>query len=65
MAHGVGMHAQLAGDGADLPMFGVEVAANLRTGFQTDHQENSLSSWNAWERVNETRGSTTDPAAPA
>jgi len=27
------MHAQLAGDGADLPVFGVEVAANPR-GFQ-------------------------------
>ena len=40
VAHGIGMHAELAGNGADFPMFGVEVAANLRAGFRTDHQEN-------------------------
>ena len=38
VAHGVGMHAQFAGDGADLPVFGVKVAANLCAGFGTDHQ---------------------------
>jgi hypothetical protein len=59
------METQFAGDGADLPVFGVKVAANLRTGFGTDHQQTSPSSWNARERVNETRGSTTDPAAQA
>jgi len=65
IAHRVGMHAQFAGDGADLPVFGVEIAANLRTGFGTNHRQTSPSSWNAREWVNEMRGSTTDPAAQA
>src|SRR5579863_4372965 len=32
------MDAQLTGNGADFPVLDVKVAANLRTGFRTDHQ---------------------------
>src|ERR1700686_2579838 len=38
MANGVRMDAQFTGNGADLPMFGVKVAANLRAGFRTHHK---------------------------
>ncbi len=37
VAHGVRMHAQFTGDGADLPMLGIKIAANLRADFRTDH----------------------------
>ena len=33
VAHGIGMDVQFAGNGADLPMLGVKIAANLRRGF--------------------------------
>ena len=36
------MNAQFAGNGADLPMLGVKVAANLRAGFRTDHEMDHL-----------------------
>jgi hypothetical protein len=31
------MNAEFGSDGADLPMFGVKVTPDLRTGFWTDH----------------------------
>ena len=43
VAHGIGMDAQFAGDGADFPMLGVKVAANLSAGFRTDHADRSPS----------------------
>ncbi len=38
VANGIGVHAQFAGDGADFPMLGVKVAANLSTRFWTNHR---------------------------
>jgi len=49
-------------NGADLPMLGIEIAANLYAGFGTDHAS-SPSSWNLWERIDETAWSATDGAA--
>jgi len=60
--YGIGMDAQFAGNGADLPMFGVKVAANPGAGFRTDHQKNSPSFWNAWKRIDEASQATADPA---
>ena len=37
MANGVRVDAQFTGNRADLPVFGVKVAANLRADFRTDH----------------------------
>jgi hypothetical protein len=37
VANGVRVDAQLTGDGADFPVFGVKVAADLRADFRTDH----------------------------
>jgi len=37
IANGVWVDAQFTGNGADFPVFGVKVAANLRTDFRTDH----------------------------
>ena len=36
------MDGEFAGDGADLPMFGVKIAADLRAGFVTNHEESHL-----------------------
>src|ERR1051325_5063736 len=36
------MDAELTGDGADFPMFGVEVTANLSARFGTDHFRDHL-----------------------
>src|SRR5437899_161051 len=38
-ANSIGMNVEFTGNGADLPMFNVEVAANLRAGLRTDHEE--------------------------
>ena len=38
VANGIGMNVQFTGNGADLPVFDVKVAANLRAGFRTDHE---------------------------
>lgn len=38
VAHSLGVNAKLGGDGADLSMLGVKVAANLHAGFGTDHE---------------------------
>src|SRR5258708_3883459 len=48
VANGVGMDAQLTGDGADFPVFGVKVAPDLSTGFLADHERVSPSFGNAW-----------------
>ena len=37
MANGIGMNVQFTGNGANLPVFDVKVAANLCAGFRTDH----------------------------
>ena len=50
--YGVGVDVQGLCNGADFPMFGVEIAANLYAGFGTDHAS-SPSSWNMWERIDE------------
>ena len=34
VANGIGVNAQFTGDGADLPMLGIKIAANLRRGFR-------------------------------
>ena len=56
VANGVGVDAQFTGDGADFPMLGVKVAANLRAGFRTDHCDGSPSLWNAWKWIDEASG---------
>ncbi len=38
IANGVRVDAQFTGNGADFPVFGVKVAANLRAGFRTNHE---------------------------
>ena len=38
IANGVRVDAQFTGNGADFPVFGVKVAANLRAGFRTHHE---------------------------
>src|SRR5579872_4861177 len=60
--HGVGVDAQNLCNGADFPMLGVEIAANLYAGFGGDHP-NSPSSWNVWERIDETAWPAADRAA--
>ena len=63
VANRIGMNAQFTGNGADLPVFDVKVAANLRASFRTDHAEGSLSWWSAWKRIDEASDATADPAA--
>src|SRR5215831_19083695 len=60
--HGVGMDVEGLCNRADLPMLGKEIAANLHTGFGTDHP-GSPSSWNAWERIDEAAWPAADRAA--
>jgi hypothetical protein len=60
--YGVGVDVQGGCNGADFPMLGVEVAANLYTGFGTDHRS-SPSSWNLWERIDEAAWPATNRAA--
>src|SRR5712691_10439848 len=60
--YGVGVDVQVLCDGADFPMLGVEIAANLYAGFGTDHGC-SPSSWNLWERIDEAAWPATDRAA--
>ena len=47
---------------ADLPMFGIEITPDLRTGFWTDHATNSLSWRITWIGVDESQYAATDPA---
>jgi hypothetical protein len=60
--YGVGVDVQGLCNGADLPMLGVEIAANLYAGFRADHPS-SPSSWNVWEGIDEAAGPATDRAA--
>jgi len=60
--YGVGVDVQGLRNGANFPMFGVEVAANLYTGFGTDHPS-SPSSWGLWERIDEPARAATNGAA--
>jgi hypothetical protein len=60
--YGVGVDVQSGCNGADFPMLGVEIAANLYAGFGTDHA-GSPSSWNLWERIDEAAWPATDRAA--
>jgi hypothetical protein len=52
MANGVGMNVPWLRKGADFPVLGVEIRADLGAGFGTDHVDVSSETWNAWERVN-------------
>jgi hypothetical protein len=38
LADGIGMNVQLAGNGADFPVLGVKVTANLHARFRADHK---------------------------
>jgi hypothetical protein len=49
---GVGVDVQVLRNGADFPVLGVEIAANLNAGFGTDHVC-SPSSWDLGERIDE------------
>src|SRR5579863_5230267 len=57
--HGVGVDVQGLCNRADLPMLGVEIAANLYAGFRVDHPS-SPSSWNAWVGIDEAAWPATD-----
>src|SRR5215471_9137185 len=54
------MHAQLAGDGADLPMLSVKVAADLRVRLRINHANGSPSSgeWVETDRLSAPHGHT-------
>src|SRR6266496_6145109 len=60
--YGVGVDVQVLCNGADFPMLGVEIAANLYAGFGTDHASSPWS-WNLWERIDEAAWPATDGAA--
>jgi hypothetical protein len=59
----IGVNAQFSGDGADFPMLGVKVAADLHTGFWIDHLGRSSARRNPWEGIDETAAAATDGAA--
>ena len=42
VVNGIGMDAQFTGNGADFPMLGVKITANLGAGFGTDHEKDHL-----------------------
>src|SRR5262249_24732870 len=54
VATGSGMLAQLTGDGADLPVLGVKVAANLGADFGAEHEDVSPSPGNRRKRIQKT-----------
>lgn len=58
VAKGVRVDAQLTGDGADFPVFGVKIAADLRADFRTDHAMGHL------RRGMRGKGSMKRPARP-
>ncbi len=62
VANSVGMEAEFASDGADLPVFGVKVATDLDTGFRTDHRGLSSARRKAWKGIEETAAAATDRA---
>src|SRR5215472_6866220 len=59
---GIGMDAQFTGDGADLPVFGVEVAADLGADFGAEHDSGSPSSGNRRKRIDVTARTAANPA---
>jgi hypothetical protein len=59
--NGVGVDVEGLCNGADFPMLGVKIAANLYAGFGGDHPS-SPSSWNTWERIDEAAWPATDRA---
>src|ERR1017187_9009242 len=63
IANGIGMNVEFTGNGADLPVLDVKVAANLRASFRTDHEMASLSWWSAWEGIDEASNAAADAAA--
>jgi hypothetical protein len=38
VAHGVGMNVEFAGNGADFPVLGIKLTANLHARFRADHE---------------------------
>jgi hypothetical protein len=63
VSNGIRVNTQFSGDGADFPMLGVKVTANLNVGFWIDHLGSSYGSWNSWERIDETATPAADDAA--
>src|SRR5579871_2154276 len=64
LANRIRMHAQLAGNRADLPMLGVKVAANLGAGFRCDHRRRSSpGSGDAGKRIHPATAPSADNAA--
>src|SRR3954447_8630716 len=59
---GVGMDSEFASDGADFPVLGVKVPANLGVSFGADHDEPSPPVWNARKRIDKASGSSANPA---
>ncbi|MGA2117120.1 MAG: hypothetical protein ABSH56_20460 [Bryobacteraceae bacterium] len=59
--YGVGVNVEGLCNGTDFPMLGVKMAANLYTDFGGDHRS-SPSSWNVWERIDETAWPAADRA---
>ena len=62
IANGIGMNGQFPGDGADLPVFGIKIAADLCAGFVVDHSGEPPSFWNTWKRIDEAPWASADPA---
>jgi hypothetical protein len=62
VANRIGVDAEFSGDGADFPMLGVKVTADLNVGFWIDHLVSS-GSRNWWERIDETAAPAADGAA--
>jgi hypothetical protein len=50
---GAVMHAQLGGDGADAPAFGVVVAQDAGFEFRADGHQGLLGAWLGWDRTRE------------
>ena len=63
MANSIGMDAKFLGNGADLPMFGVETMTNLHAGFWADHR-GSYNRVEFGKRIDETATASTPAAQP-
>ena len=53
IANGIGVNVEFAGNGADFPVLGVKVSANLHARFRTDHVFSSSTSRVSWEGIDE------------
>jgi hypothetical protein len=60
--YGVGVDVESFCNGAYFPVLGVKIAANLYAGLWAD-RPSSPSSWNVWERIDETAWAAADRAA--